>query len=78
MGKPKARSKGGGAEKVRSNKGITTEYSVGDILDKAEGCLDECQFQLAQKFCQRALEMDCDNLRALELRQRTHNCAVIR
>jgi len=29
--------------------------------------MDECQFQLAQKFCQRALEMDCDNLRALQL-----------
>ena len=41
---------------------------MADILDRAEGCMDECQFPLAQKFCQRALELDCDNLRALQLR----------
>ena len=29
--------------------------------------MDEYKYELAQKFCERALEMDADNVRALEL-----------
>ena len=70
MGKPRARSKkaGGALNKEKGKNKGPVEYSVADILDRAEGCMDECQFPLAQKFCQRALELDCDNLRALQLR----------
>jgi hypothetical protein len=74
MGKPKARSRKSTAlNKENEEKAHRTpkpaDYSVSDILDRAESCLDECQLQLAQKFCQRALEMDNDNLRALQLRE---------
>lgn len=34
---------------------------------QAEGLIDEFQYELAQKFCQRALETDADNIRALEM-----------
>ena len=33
---------------------------------KVEEYIDSFQYELAQKFCQRALEMEPDNLRALE------------
>lgn len=33
---------------------------------KAEQLIDEFNFELAQKFCQRALETDPDNMRALQ------------
>ncbi|KAL8563966.1 hypothetical protein ACOMHN_025297 [Nucella lapillus] len=41
-------------------------YSIDVLLDKAEKCIDEFSYELAQKFCQRALEQDADNVRALE------------
>lgn len=33
---------------------------------QAEHFIDEFHYELAQKFCQRALEQDADNVRALE------------
>ncbi len=42
------------------------KYTIDQILDKAEGFIEEYNYTLAQKFCQRALEMDGDNVRALE------------
>jgi hypothetical protein len=74
MGKPRsgARRRSGAAKREKSNQtSAAADYSVTDILDRAESCLDECQLELAQKFCQRALEMDNDNLRALQLRNAT-------
>jgi hypothetical protein len=35
-------------------------------LDRAESFIEEYNYEMAQKFCQRALEMDADNVRALE------------
>jgi hypothetical protein len=74
MGKPKARNRKSAAlnkenEKKAHRTPKPADYTVSDILDRAESCLDECELQLAQKFCQRALEMDNDNLRALQLRE---------
>jgi hypothetical protein len=74
MGKPKARNRKSTAlnkenEKKAHRTPKPADYTVSDILDRAESCLDECELQLAQKFCQRALEMDNDNLRALQLRE---------
>jgi hypothetical protein len=73
MGKPKARNRKSAALNKENEKAHRTpkpaDYTVSDILDRAESCLDECELQLAQKFCQRALEMDNDNLRALQLRE---------
>lgn len=42
------------------------QYSVDKLLDKAEECIDRFEYELAQKFCQRALEIEADNIRALE------------
>lgn len=42
------------------------QYSVDKLLDKAEDCIDRFEYELAQKFCQRALEIEADNIRALE------------
>ena len=42
------------------------KFSIDDILDKAEEYIDQFQFPMAQKFCERALEIDGDNVRALE------------
>lgn len=42
------------------------KYTIDQILDKAEAFIEEYNYTLAQKFCQRALEMDGDNVRALE------------
>ena len=36
------------------------------IILQAEEYIDSFDFELAQKFCQRALEQDVDNIRALE------------
>jgi len=69
MGKPKAKAKPGSAkasERVVSKK-ITTKHDINSILDKAEEYMDDLNIELAQKFCERALQIDNDNVRALEL-----------
>ena len=57
MGKPKVRGsranrKAGGNKK----KAEEPKYSIEDLLERASDLLDECQFDAAEKFCQRALE----------------------
>ncbi|KAK7009586.1 TPR repeat-containing protein [Biomphalaria glabrata] len=42
------------------------DHPIDKLLDKAEQLIDEFNYELAQKFCQRALEKDPDNLRGLE------------
>jgi len=49
-----------------TNKGGPLGHSIDKLLDKAEQLIDEFNFELAQKFCQRALETEPDNVRALE------------
>ncbi|KAK3090898.1 hypothetical protein FSP39_015577 [Pinctada imbricata] len=49
-----------------SGKKATPTYSVDQLLDKAEECIDRFEYEVAQKFCQRALEQEADNVRALE------------
>jgi len=71
MGKPKSHSLK--AKKLAKKKGILANkpsepsYTLEEILSKAEEFMNEYKYELAQKFCQRALEMDNDNVRALEL-----------
>ena len=43
-----------------------SKYSIDQILDKAAEFMDMYNYEMAQKFCQRALEIDNDNVRALE------------
>jgi len=66
MGKPKAKSKSGAKQKTTSKK-PETKHNINDLLDKAEGCLDEFNLELAMKFCERALQTDENNIRALQL-----------
>lgn len=42
------------------------KYTVEQLLEKAEDCIDRFEYELAQKFCQRALEIDPDNVQVLE------------
>ncbi|GAB1598035.1 probable assembly chaperone of rpl4 [Argonauta hians] len=39
---------------------------VDQLLSQAEKCIDQFQFELAHKFCLRAIEREPDNLKALE------------
>lgn len=56
------------------NQGSTTEaaaqtgqkYSIDQLLEKATEAQDTFNYEIAQKFCQRALEIEPDNLKALE------------
>ena len=43
-----------------------SKYTIEQILDKASDFIDMYNYEMAQKFCQRALEIDNDNVRALE------------
>ena len=43
------------------------KYSVDDIMAKAEEFMDQLNFDMAQKFCHRALEIDPDHVKALEV-----------
>ena len=76
MGKPSSASKR--AKRLAKKKGLKVsgnvvrpeedqDYSIDDVLDKASSLMDEYNYELAQKFCQRALEIDADNVRALEV-----------
>jgi len=68
MGKPKSHSSK--AKKLARKKNLAASspnYSIEELLEKAGELLDECQFELAEKFCQRALEMSGDHPKALEM-----------
>ena len=42
------------------------KYSVEDILDKADEFIEQYNYEMAQKFLERALEINSDHPRALE------------
>ena len=62
MGKPKSK-KSSRAQKLAKRK-QEPSYSLEELLGRAGELLDECQFELAEKFCQRALELDADHPQA--------------
>ncbi|XP_064410838.1 uncharacterized protein SI:DKEY-12J5.1 isoform X4 [Latimeria chalumnae] len=43
------------------------KYSVDQLLEKTEECLDNFNFEMAQMFCQRALDLEPTNLRILDM-----------
>ncbi|XP_013403019.1 probable assembly chaperone of rpl4 [Lingula anatina] len=51
---------------VTKKENSSSKYGIDQLLDKAQECIDTFNYELAQKFCQRALELDPDNLRVLE------------
>jgi len=44
----------------------TAQYTVDDLLLKAEECLDSLQVELACKFYERALSIEPDNITVLD------------
>ena len=44
-----------------------SKFTIDQVLDKANEYMDQYNYEMCQMFCQRALEMDADNVRALEL-----------
>ncbi|TRY79336.1 hypothetical protein TCAL_06603 [Tigriopus californicus] len=70
MGRPKAKNPK--AKRLALKKGLAVEtreskFSIDQILEKAQENLDQYDYEMAQKFCQRALEMNPDHAKALEL-----------
>ncbi|XP_038078464.1 probable assembly chaperone of rpl4 [Patiria miniata] len=55
------------SDKGRETGDAHTKYSVQQLLGQATDCMDTFNYELAQKFLQRALEMEPDNLRVLEV-----------
>lgn len=41
-------------------------YPASQLLDKADDYVNSLDYDLARRFCQRALEVECENTRALE------------
>ena len=61
MGKPKSKGSKAAHKQAKLKKQKEPSYSLEELLGKAADLLDECQFELAEKFCQRALELDSDH-----------------
>ncbi|XP_074659642.1 uncharacterized protein LOC141912297 [Tubulanus polymorphus] len=53
-------------EETPSSSSSRDRYTVDQILEKVQEYMDTFNYELAQKFCQRALEIDADNLKVLE------------
>lgn len=41
-------------------------YSVNDLMQKVDDCIDSFQLELACKFCDKALQIDPDSVRVLD------------
>ncbi|XP_031564050.1 probable assembly chaperone of rpl4 [Actinia tenebrosa] len=54
-----------GSQDINEN-GENKTYSVEDLLQKIEECMETFNYQLAQKFCERGLELDANHLLLLE------------
>ncbi|XP_038567512.1 probable assembly chaperone of rpl4 isoform X1 [Micropterus salmoides] len=51
----------------KAKKKTAEKYSVQQLLEKTEECLDSFDFEMAALFCQRALDVDSNNLQALDM-----------
>ncbi|KAM4704807.1 uncharacterized protein WCC33_009623 [Rhinophrynus dorsalis] len=51
----------------RARKKTAEKYTVEQLLAKTEECLDSFNYEMAQLFCQRALDMDPTNLEILDM-----------
>ena len=51
---------------VPGGKADINKFSIEEILDKADNFIEEYNYEMAQKFLERALEINCDHPRALE------------
>ena len=55
--------------KIESGQDSTknSKYSIDDILNQAEQSIEEYNYEMAQKFLERALEINSDHPKALEM-----------
>lgn len=53
-------------QEKKAAKKTASKFSVEQLLEKAEEYLDTYEYEMAQKFCQRALQLEPDNVGALE------------
>uniref|UniRef100_A0A8C4ELA2 Si:dkey-12j5.1 n=1 Tax=Dicentrarchus labrax TaxID=13489 RepID=A0A8C4ELA2_DICLA len=51
----------------KAKKKTAEKYSVEQLLEKTEECMDSFDFEMAALFCQRALDVESDNLQALDM-----------
>ncbi|XP_041798669.1 probable assembly chaperone of rpl4 isoform X2 [Chelmon rostratus] len=51
----------------KAKKKTAEKYSVQQLLEKTEECMDTFDFEMAGLFCQRALDVDSNNLQALDM-----------
>nr|XP_057940570.1 uncharacterized protein si:dkey-12j5.1 [Doryrhamphus excisus] len=52
---------------IKAKKTTAAKYSVEQLLEKTEECMDSFDFEMAGLFCQRALDLDSNNLQALTM-----------
>ncbi|XP_044063293.1 probable assembly chaperone of rpl4 isoform X1 [Siniperca chuatsi] len=51
----------------KAKKKTAEKYSVQQLLEKTEECMDSFDFEMAGLFCQRALDVEPNNLQALDM-----------
>ncbi|XP_041649787.1 probable assembly chaperone of rpl4 isoform X2 [Cheilinus undulatus] len=51
----------------KAKKKTAEKYSVQQLLEKTEECMDSFDFEMAGLFCQRALDVESSNLQALDM-----------
>ncbi|XP_037532907.1 probable assembly chaperone of rpl4 isoform X2 [Nematolebias whitei] len=51
----------------KAKKKSAEKYSVQQLLEKTQECTDSFDFDMASLFCQRALDIDANNLQALDM-----------
>ncbi|XP_035528714.1 probable assembly chaperone of rpl4 isoform X2 [Morone saxatilis] len=59
----------------KAKKKTAEKYSVEQLLEKTEECMDSFDFEMAALFCQRALDVESDNLQALDMQG--HICSEL-
>ncbi|XP_063736251.1 uncharacterized protein si:dkey-12j5.1 isoform X2 [Eleginops maclovinus] len=59
----------------KAKKKSAEKYSVLQLLEKTEECMDSFDFEMARLFCQRALDVESSNLQALDMQG--HICSEL-
>ncbi|KAK7886386.1 hypothetical protein WMY93_026007 [Mugilogobius chulae] len=52
---------------MKAKKKTAEKYSVQQLLEKTEECMDSFDFEMASLFCQRALDLESTNLQAMDM-----------
>ncbi|ELU00614.1 hypothetical protein CAPTEDRAFT_225563 [Capitella teleta] len=55
-----------GQKKEKESKKDAPKFTVDELMDKVDEYVDSFEFEIAQRFCQKALEMEPNNIRVIE------------